>query len=74
MRARTGLWEPRVGNDPGPPGLSVVASAGIWIAKLVDTEFIRSVEQLDWKRRIVHNDHSSVNQPSDFVVSNVVVS
>jgi hypothetical protein len=20
MRARTGLWEPRVGNDPGPPG------------------------------------------------------
>ena len=21
MWARTGLWEPRVGNDPGPPGL-----------------------------------------------------
>jgi hypothetical protein len=21
MRARTGLWEPRAGNDPGPPGL-----------------------------------------------------
>ena len=20
MRARTGLWEPWVGNDPGPPG------------------------------------------------------
>ena len=20
MRARTGLWEPRAGNDPGPPG------------------------------------------------------
>ena len=20
MRARTGLWEPRVGNGPGPPG------------------------------------------------------
>jgi len=22
MRARTGLWEPWVGNDPGPPGLT----------------------------------------------------
>jgi hypothetical protein len=25
MRARTGLWEPRVGNDPGPPGPNRVA-------------------------------------------------
>jgi hypothetical protein len=25
MRARTGLWDPRVGNDPGPPGPNRVA-------------------------------------------------
>ena len=24
MRARTGLWEPRVGNDPGPPGPNAI--------------------------------------------------
>ena len=24
MRARTGLWEPWVGNDPGPPGLDTL--------------------------------------------------
>jgi len=26
MRARTGLWEPWVGNDPGPPGLRRLAN------------------------------------------------
>ncbi len=44
MRARTGLSEPRVGNDPGPPGPEDATTGGKTAAVLSTDALNESVQ------------------------------